>query len=68
MVSAATSLEWIEAKLKMLGVSSNPDYKICCYLDADAMIYIYTPKHGVMQVSVRKLSAWGLGCVTTIAW
>ena len=61
MVSAATSMEWIEAKLKMLGVSSNPDYKICFYLDADAMISVHTPKYGVVEVNVGKLfvvSGW----------
>ena len=45
-------MKWIEAKLKMLGVSSNPDYKICFYLDADAMISVHTPKYGVVEVNM----------------
>ena len=49
-VSAATSMKWIEAKLKLLGVSSNTDYKICFHLDADAMISVHTPKYGVIEV------------------
>ena len=51
-------MKWIEAKLKMLGVSSNPEYKICFYLDADAMISVHTPKYGVVEVS--KQSLWGI--------
>ncbi|XP_076470994.1 ubiquitin-like domain-containing CTD phosphatase 1 isoform X1 [Babylonia areolata] len=47
---SATSMKWIEAKLKLLGVSSHPDYKICFHLDADAMISVHTPKYGVIEV------------------
>lgn len=48
--AAATSMKWIETKLKLLGVTTNPDYKICFYLDADAMISVHTPKYGVIEV------------------
>ncbi|KAL8579992.1 Ubiquitin-like domain-containing CTD phosphatase 1 [Nucella lapillus] len=47
---SATSMKWIEAKLKLLGVSAHSDYKICFQLDADAMISVHTPKYGVIEV------------------
>ena len=49
-LSAATGMKWIETKLKLLGVSNHTDYKICFYLDADAMISVHTPKYGVIEV------------------
>ncbi|KAK7479164.1 hypothetical protein BaRGS_00029605 [Batillaria attramentaria] len=50
VIWSATSMKWIEAKLKLLGVSSNPNYKICFYLDSEAMISVHTPKYGVIEV------------------
>lgn len=47
---SATSLKWIEVKMNELGVSTHPDYKIVFYLDCAAMISVYTPDHGVMNV------------------
>ncbi|KAK7111106.1 ubiquitin-like domain-containing CTD phosphatase 1 [Littorina saxatilis] len=47
---SATSMRWIEAKLKILGVTNNPEYKICFHLDYDAMISVHTPKYGVIEV------------------
>lgn len=48
--AAATSMKWIETKLNLLGVTTNPNYKICFYLCSDAMISVHTPKYGVIQV------------------
>ncbi|CAG5130129.1 unnamed protein product [Candidula unifasciata] len=50
VIWSATGMKWIETKLNLLGVSSHPEYKICFYLDADAMISIHTPKYGVIEV------------------
>lgn len=47
---AATSMKWIKAKMKELGVSSNPNYKLCFMLDSLAMISVHTPKYGVIEV------------------
>lgn len=47
---SATSMKWIEEKMKLLGVSSHSDYKIVFYLDCLAMISVHTPKYGVIQV------------------
>uniref|UniRef100_A0A0A9X4J1 Ubiquitin-like domain-containing CTD phosphatase 1 n=1 Tax=Lygus hesperus TaxID=30085 RepID=A0A0A9X4J1_LYGHE len=50
VIWSATSMKWIEEKMKLLGVSSHPDYKITFYLDYLAMISVHTPKYGVIQV------------------
>lgn len=54
VIWSATGMKWIEEKMKLLGVSSHPDYKIMFYLDSLAMISVHTPKYGVMDV--RKYS------------
>ncbi|KAK4323488.1 hypothetical protein Pmani_005803 [Petrolisthes manimaculis] len=50
VIWSATSMKWIEEKMKLLGVSSHPDYKIAFYLDSLAMITIETQKYGVIEV------------------
>lgn len=52
VIWSATNMKWIEEKMKLLGVASNPDYKIMFYLDSLAMISVHTPKYGVMDVSL----------------
>lgn len=52
VIWSATSMKWIEEKMKLLGVSTHNDYKIVFYLDNLAMISIFTPKYGVVQVSL----------------
>ncbi|KAG8008057.1 Ubiquitin-like domain-containing CTD phosphatase 1 [Nibea albiflora] len=47
---AATSMKWIDAKMKELGVTDNPKYKITFMLDSAAMITVHTPKRGVVEV------------------
>lgn len=51
VIWSATGMKWIEEKMKLLGVTSNPNYKIAFYLDSLAMISVHTPKYGVMDVS-----------------
>lgn len=50
VIWSATEMKWIEEKIKLLGVSSNPDYKIMFYLDSLAMITVHTAKYGVVEV------------------
>ncbi|CAL4122732.1 unnamed protein product [Meganyctiphanes norvegica] len=50
VIWSATSMKWIEEKMKLLGVSSHPDYKIAFYVDSLAMITIETQKYGVIEV------------------
>lgn len=33
IIWSATSMQWVELKMKELGVLSNPDYKITCLMD-----------------------------------
>lgn len=56
VIWSATSMKWIEEKMKLLGVSNHCDYKIAFYLDYLAMISVHTPKYGVIQASVLFLS------------
>lgn len=50
VIWSATGMKWIEEKMKLLGVTSHPDYKIMFHMDAAAMISVYTPKYGIMDV------------------
>lgn len=50
VIWSATDMKWIEEKMKLLGVSSNTDYKILFYLDSLAMISVHTSKYGVVEV------------------
>lgn len=50
VIWSATSMKWIEEKMKLLGVSTHSDYKIAFYLDNLAMITIVTCKYGISQV------------------
>nr|CAI5870342.1 unnamed protein product [Callosobruchus analis] len=50
VIWSATNMKWIEEKMKLLGVSTNPNYKIAFYLDSLAMISVHTPKYGVIEV------------------
>jgi len=47
---SATSMTWIDMKMKEMGVPNHPDYKILCYVDSGAMISVLSPKYGVVSV------------------
>ncbi|XP_054730380.1 ubiquitin-like domain-containing CTD phosphatase 1 [Anastrepha obliqua] len=59
VIWSATGMRCIEEKMKMLGVSSNPNYKIMFYLDSTAMISVYTLERGVVDVKPLGL-IWGI--------
>lgn len=50
MIWSATSMKWIEEKMKLLGVTTNSNYKILGYLDYLAMISVHVPKYGLLDV------------------
>lgn len=50
VIWSATGMKWIEEKMKLLGVSTNSNYKIAFYLDSSAMISVHTPKYGLLDV------------------
>ncbi|XP_011497075.1 PREDICTED: ubiquitin-like domain-containing CTD phosphatase 1 [Ceratosolen solmsi marchali] len=58
VIWSATNMKWINEKMKLLGVSNHPDYKISFYLDSLAMISVYTPKYGVVDVKPLGI-IWG---------
>ena len=39
-------MKWIEVKMRELGVSSHPDYKLTCFLDHKAMVTVKTERRG----------------------
>jgi len=47
---SATNMLWIEEKMKILGCTTNPNYKLGFYLDSRAMISISTPHYGLIDV------------------
>ncbi|MEE6478230.1 hypothetical protein FKM82_011789 [Ascaphus truei] len=49
VIWSATSMKWIEAKMKELGVSTNANYKISFMLDSAAMITVHTPRRGLID-------------------
>lgn len=46
IIWSATSMKWVEVKMKELGVSTHPDYKLMCMLDHSAMVTVATDKYG----------------------
>ncbi|MEE6478237.1 hypothetical protein FKM82_011789 [Ascaphus truei] len=54
VIWSATSMKWIEAKMKELGVSTNANYKISFMLDSAAMITVHTPRRGLIDVRVEE--------------
>ncbi|XP_062572249.1 ubiquitin-like domain-containing CTD phosphatase 1 [Saccostrea cucullata] len=58
VIWSATGMKWVEVKMKELGVTSNPNYKICFMLDSLAMISVHTPKYGVIEVKALGV-IWG---------
>jgi hypothetical protein len=64
VIWSATSMKWIEEKMKLLGVQSHPSYKIAFYLDYLAMISVHTQKYGVIDVSHRTYLEESIGVST----
>lgn len=58
VIWSATGMKWVEVKMKELGVTSHPNYKICFMLDSLAMISVHTPKYGVIEVKLLGV-IWG---------
>jgi len=49
VIWSATSMRWVEIKMKELGVLANPAYKIVCLMDILAMVTVKTDKYGVFN-------------------
>lgn len=46
VIWSATSMKWIDVKLKELGIFSNPNYKVTLTMDYTSMVTIATPGKG----------------------
>ncbi|KAK9830125.1 hypothetical protein WJX72_009902 [[Myrmecia] bisecta] len=49
VIWSATSMKWVEVKMRELGVTTHPDYKISFMLDNRAMITVKTAKYGLFD-------------------
>ncbi|XP_076241680.1 ubiquitin-like domain-containing C-terminal domain phosphatase 1 [Calliopsis andreniformis] len=58
VIWSATTMKWIDKKMKLLGVSTHSLYKIAFHLDSVAMISVHTPKYGLVGVKPLGL-IWG---------
>ncbi|XP_015791280.1 ubiquitin-like domain-containing CTD phosphatase 1 [Tetranychus urticae] len=50
VIWSATSMKWIEIKMREMGVHPNPNFKIMFFLDSGAMINIVSPDYGLLNV------------------
>ena len=51
-------MKWIDEKMKLLGCTTNPNYKLAFYLDSRAMISVQTEKYGLVDVKPLGV-VWG---------
>lgn len=54
-LSAATSMRWIEVKMRELGVTTNENYNVAFFMDHGAMITVHTPAYGVVDASCNAI-------------
>jgi ubiquitin-like domain-containing CTD phosphatase 1 len=59
VIWSATSLSWAQLKMRDLGVTSHPEYKIAGFMHRHAMITVEHPRYG--RVEVKPLGVlWGM--------
>jgi len=59
VIWSATSMIWVETKMRELGVLRSPHYRIAALVDAGAMITVDAPHYG--RVKIKPLGVlWGL--------
>ncbi|KNC82441.1 ubiquitin-like domain-containing CTD phosphatase 1 [Sphaeroforma arctica JP610] len=58
VIWSATGMNWVETKMRLLGVLNNPSYKISFLLCARAMISVETAKRGVVNTKALGV-VWG---------
>ncbi|KAL4441219.1 hypothetical protein ABPG77_011456 [Micractinium sp. CCAP 211/92] len=49
IIWSATSMKWVEVKMRELGVSTHPDYKVTAFMDHTAMLTVQHPKYGLFD-------------------
>ena len=55
VIWSATGMKWIEVKMRELGVSTHPAYKLTAFMDHKCMVTIQTEKHGGLQGLLHEL-------------
>eukprot|EP00123_Amoebidium_parasiticum_P020307 comp4717_c0_seq1/m.876 comp4717_c0_seq1/g.876 ORF comp4717_c0_seq1/g.876 comp4717_c0_seq1/m.876 type:complete len:320 (-) comp4717_c0_seq1:384-1343(-) len=58
VIWSATSMKWVEVKMKELGVLGHSNYKISFFMDHLAMITVQCPKYGVINTKPLGV-VWG---------
>lgn len=58
VIWSATSMKWVEIKMRELGVTTHPDYKVSVLMDHKSMITVQTEKHGVFDCKPLQV-LWG---------
>ncbi len=53
VIWSATSMKWIEVKMRELGVSTHPAYRLAAFMDHKCMVTIHTARHGVQPNNLR---------------
>ena len=46
VIWSATSMKWVELKMRELGVSGHPGFRLTALLDHSCMVTIHTARHG----------------------
>jgi hypothetical protein len=65
VIWSATSMKWVEVKMKELGVLTNPNYKILQFLDHGAMITVHTEKYGYVRKTHYQIRLFALRLAQT---
>ena len=52
VIWSATSMKWVEVKMRELGVTTHPDYKVAFMLDHRAMITVQTQRYGEPSILI----------------
>jgi len=58
VIWSATSMKWVEVKMRELGVTTHADYKVTVMMDHRSMITVQTEKYGVFDCKPLQI-LWG---------
>lgn len=58
VIWSATSMKWIEVKMRELRVSNHPDFKITCFMDSNSMLSVCDKKGK---------HSWAMLCTTALS-
>ena len=55
VIWSATSMKWIEIKMRELRVSNHPDFKVTCFMDHQSMVSVCDKKGGQQSQTMMQL-------------